>query len=121
MVAVSEGGQWRADNLSPNQVGTPAEQQVLESIVDYFLICYFGLIGLVVLARGVRALAERRAGMINLSGYKYCDWSTDVGRPNASLASTVTAGSMNVNFGIVGLSVSPYNALTSGGIRCPAL
>src|SRR5438552_6111175 len=28
VVAVSEGGQWRADNLSPNQVGTPAEQQV---------------------------------------------------------------------------------------------
>jgi adenylate cyclase len=67
VVAVSEGGQWKADNLSQNQVGTPAEQQVLESIVDYFLICYFGLIGLVVLARGVRALAERRAGMINLS------------------------------------------------------
>jgi adenylate cyclase len=67
VVAVSEGGQWKADNLSQNEVGTPAEQQVLESIVDYFLICYFGLIGLVVLARGVRALAERRAGMINLS------------------------------------------------------
>ena len=67
VVAVSEGGQWRADNLSQNQVGTPAEQQVLESITDYFLICYFGLIGLVVLARGVRELAERRAGMINLS------------------------------------------------------
>src|SRR3954467_7795809 len=48
VVAVSEGGQWKADNLSQNEVGTPAEQQVLESIVDYFLICYFGLIGLVV-------------------------------------------------------------------------
>ena len=33
----------------------------------HFLIGYLGLIGLVLLARGVRALNERRGGMINLS------------------------------------------------------
>ena len=67
VVADSESKEWRAENLGPQQVGTAAEQDVLESIVEYFLIGYFGLIGLVLLARGVRALAERRGGMINLS------------------------------------------------------
>jgi adenylate cyclase len=67
VVADSESAQWRRDNLSASQVGTSAEQQVLERIADYFLISYLGLIGLVVLARGARAVAERRGGMINLS------------------------------------------------------
>jgi adenylate cyclase len=67
VVADSESKEWRAENLGPQQVGTAAEQAVLESIVEYFLAGYFGLIGLVLLARGVRALAERRGGMINLS------------------------------------------------------
>jgi adenylate cyclase len=67
VVADSESAQWRRDNLAPSQVGTSAEQQVLERIVDYFLISYLGLIGFVVLARGARAIAERRGGMINLS------------------------------------------------------
>ncbi|HKH02386.1 MAG TPA: adenylate/guanylate cyclase domain-containing protein [Bradyrhizobium sp.] len=67
VVAESESGQWKRDNLSQSQVGTSAEQQLLERIADYFLISYLGLIGLVLLARGARAIAERRGGMINLS------------------------------------------------------
>ena len=63
----SQTKEWRAENLGPRQVGTPAEQEVLESIVEYFLVGYLGLLGLVLLARGARALAERRGGMINLS------------------------------------------------------
>ncbi len=63
----SQSKEWRAENLGPRQVGTAAEQNVLESIVEYFLVGYFGLLGLVLLARGARALAERRGGMINLS------------------------------------------------------
>jgi adenylate cyclase len=59
--------QWKADNLSRRQVGTAAEQDIIDSIVDYFLIRYVGLIGLVLIARGVRTLNERRGGMINLS------------------------------------------------------
>jgi adenylate cyclase len=59
--------QWRADNLSARQVGTRAQQHVLDDIVDYFLIGYLGLIGVALMARGVRAIAERRAGMVNLS------------------------------------------------------
>jgi adenylate cyclase len=68
--SVAEEGtspEWRAANLGQDKVGTPAEQDTLQGIVDYFLIGYLGLIAFVVAARGVRALNERRAGMITLS------------------------------------------------------
>ena len=67
VVADSETAEWRAENLGPQQVGTAADQRVLDAIVDYFLIGYLGLVGLVLAARGARAIAERRGGMINLS------------------------------------------------------
>src|SRR5580692_8183561 len=63
----SHSAAWKADNLSPRQVGTPAEQHVLADIADDFLIGYLGLLGLVLLARAARALNERRGGMITLS------------------------------------------------------
>jgi adenylate cyclase len=66
-VVDSDSVEWRAENLSQRQVGTPPEQAVLDTIEDYFLIGYLGLIGVVLLARGARALNERRAGMITLS------------------------------------------------------
>src|SRR6266480_3467025 len=65
--------QWKAENLSPRQVGTAAEQDIIDIIVDYFLIGYVGLIGFVFVARGARLLNERRGGMINLS---YCNGKT---------------------------------------------
>jgi adenylate cyclase len=58
---------WKADNLSRRHIGTPAEQKALADIEDDFLIGYLGLLGLVLLARGARALNERRGGMITLS------------------------------------------------------
>ena len=67
VVGDSASAEWKADNLSQRQVGTPAEQAVLDSIVDYFLIGYLGLIGFVLAARGARALNERRGGTITLS------------------------------------------------------
>ncbi len=66
-VVDSDSKEWRAENLSQKQVGTSAEQAVLKSIEEYFLIGYLGLLGFVLLARGVRALNERRAGMVMLS------------------------------------------------------
>jgi adenylate cyclase len=66
-VVADSDAEWKAENLSRQKVGTPAEQSVLDSIVDYFLIGYLGLIGLALIGRGVRALNERRHGMITLS------------------------------------------------------
>src|SRR3979411_882762 len=66
-VVDSDSAEWRTENLSPGQVGTPAQQAVLDRIETYFLIGYLALLGLVSLARGARALNERRAGMIALS------------------------------------------------------
>jgi adenylate cyclase len=66
-VVDSDSDEWRTENLSPRQVGTSAEQTILTRIEDVFLIGYLGLVGLVLLARGGRAIAERRGGMINLS------------------------------------------------------
>jgi adenylate cyclase len=67
VIANSQDLQWRANNLSDHQVGTPAEQATLDTIVNDFLIGYLALIGLTLLARGARYLAERRGGMIALS------------------------------------------------------
>jgi adenylate cyclase len=63
----NDSAEWKAENLSRQKVGTAAEQSALDQITDYFLIGYLGLIGLALAARGVRALNERRHGMINLS------------------------------------------------------
>jgi adenylate cyclase len=67
VIAESEDAQWRAENLSVQNLGTSAQQQTLLDITDYFLMSYFGLIGVVLLARGARALHERRGGTIALS------------------------------------------------------
>jgi adenylate cyclase len=67
VVKESASADWRATNLRQDKVGTPAEQDILERIGDYFLIGYLGLIGFVVVAKGMRALNERRGGMITLS------------------------------------------------------
>src|SRR5258708_23209024 len=67
VIADSDDADWRINNLSRRQVGTTAQQDVLDNITDRFLIGYLGLVGLGLLAKGVRALAERRGGTITLS------------------------------------------------------
>jgi len=67
IIRESASPEWRAANLSQTIVGTPAQQQTLERVTDYFLIGYLGLIAFVLAARGARALNERRGGMISLS------------------------------------------------------
>jgi adenylate cyclase len=67
VIADSNDPDWRLNNLSQSQVGTVAQGKTLEAISNYFLIGYFGVIGLALLARGARALHERRGGMIALS------------------------------------------------------
>ena len=67
VVQQSSRADWPAENLSRRQIGTPAERDVIDQIIDYFLIGYVGLIGFVFVARGVRLLNERRGGTISLS------------------------------------------------------
>lgn len=63
----SDDGEWRTHNLSRRQIGTVAEGNTLDRITGSLTIGYFGLLGLALAARGVRALRERRGGMIALS------------------------------------------------------
>jgi adenylate cyclase len=67
VIADSNNADWRTSNLSERQVGTPAQQKTLDDIADDLLIGYLALIALVLLAKGARALYERRGGMITLS------------------------------------------------------
>ncbi len=59
--------EWRQENLTKRAMGTRDEARVLDRVTEYFLIGYLGLLGFVLLAKGGRALYERRGGMINLS------------------------------------------------------
>jgi adenylate cyclase len=76
MLGIYQGGrgvvdndsvEWRDENLSESQIGTKEQHDSIDRAVEYSLFVYLGLIGLVLLARGARALHERRGGMINLS------------------------------------------------------
>ena len=48
-------------------MGTTAQQNILERITRGMVIGYLGLLGLALLAKGARAIHERRGGMVNLS------------------------------------------------------
>jgi adenylate cyclase len=65
VIQLAADPQWRAQHIKP----IPAElRTVLDDItLFYFPIGYVGLLGLVLVARGVRALYERHGGMISLS------------------------------------------------------
>jgi adenylate cyclase len=67
VAAISDNAAWHAANLSERQLGTPAQQDTLDDIVNYFITGYLGLLGLIVLARGARVVFERRGGVIHLS------------------------------------------------------
>jgi adenylate cyclase len=67
IVRASTSPEWRADNLTSDQVGTRAQQATLQKITDYSFYGYAGLIVLAFAARGVRAIRERRSGLIKLS------------------------------------------------------
>jgi len=66
-VVDSDSVEWREENITPAKNGTQAENVLLNDVENYFLIGYWGLLVLVLLAKGARAIHERRGGMINLS------------------------------------------------------
>src|SRR5262249_4497031 len=67
IAAASVNPDWQGQNLSARNLGTPAEQATLDRIAVASLLSYLGLVGFVLLARGARALNERRGGMITLA------------------------------------------------------
>src|SRR3954453_18215035 len=67
VAAEADDGEWRTHNLSRRQVGTAAEATTLDRITGGLTAGYLGLLALALAARGVRALRERRGGMIALS------------------------------------------------------
>jgi adenylate cyclase len=67
IVAEADKPEWQSQNLSQRQVGTHAEQNTLDRISDDMVNGYLALLGFALLARGARAIRERRGGMISLS------------------------------------------------------
>jgi len=67
VVALAAMPEWRAANLSAEHVPGEAERALLDAIDVGFTITYAALLCLILAARGARALAERRGGMITLS------------------------------------------------------
>lgn len=63
----ADDGEWRTHNLTRRQVGTTAEATTLDRITGGLTAGYLGLLALALAARGVRALRERRGGIIALS------------------------------------------------------
>src|SRR3954465_11993885 len=63
----ADDGEWRTHNLTRRQVGTAAEATTLDRITGGLTAGYLGLLALALAARGVRALRERRGGMVALS------------------------------------------------------
>ena len=67
VVALSALPEWAEAHLSPGQTGTRAQLDRLGEIRDYTLIAWAASIVLVFVARGARALNERRRGLIRLT------------------------------------------------------
>jgi adenylate cyclase len=58
---------WRAEALGPTRVGLPAQAARLSAIRDAILAVYAGVLTFVLLARGIRTMAEQTRGTIRLS------------------------------------------------------
>ena len=67
VAALAKLPEWRAVNLAPGRLTTAPQRALLDAIIFWFAIAYIAVLGLIVAARGGRALAERRGGMIALS------------------------------------------------------
>jgi adenylate cyclase len=67
VVQLSALPEWQAANLAPGQIGTPEQNAGLQDIRDEILYGWAGAIVLVLLARAVRAAAERRRGLVRIS------------------------------------------------------
>jgi adenylate cyclase len=67
VVQLSQQPEWRAINLPPSRASTPTQRALLDAIIYWFMIAYPAVLCLILAARGVRALRERRGATITLS------------------------------------------------------
>jgi len=99
---------WRKENLTAQQVGTRAQQQVLDRITDYALIGYLGLVVLALLARGARAINERRRGMVEKEP---TDLGTGQAQRDAAELDRLAAGGVALVRGQLGVAGLQQNAI----------
>ena len=64
---LSENPEWRANNLPPGGILTAGQRDTLDNIIAISGAGYLTVLALIIAARGVRALRERRGGLIKLS------------------------------------------------------
>ena len=64
---LSQQPEWFVANLAPQRFSTPPQRALLDAIIFWFVIAYSTVLGLILAARGLRALRERRGDMITLS------------------------------------------------------
>jgi adenylate cyclase len=96
MLALGQDPVWRAANLNSWQVGTPSQNRSLVAWRNLSLVTAAGLIGLVLLARLLRAWRERRGEAIRITypdgrsvrvplGFSVLEASRSAGVPHASI------------------------------------
>jgi len=67
IVQLSTLAEWKAENLNPGQIGTPAKAADLLAVRYAFLWTWAAAIVLVLVARGMRVVFERRGGVVRLT------------------------------------------------------
>ena len=103
VIEQSRSEQWRAGELQPPHVDTPQNQAVLDNVLLGFLGGYLALLGLMLAARGVRALHDRRGGLVSLT---YGDGRT----VRVPIGMSVLEASMRHNI--------PHASVCGGRARC---
>jgi adenylate cyclase len=103
IIDASDDADWRIENLARRHVGTAHDQGVIDDISDDLLYGYAGLLALVLAARGVRALRERRGGLVQL---------TNVEGRTIRVPKGLSVLEANLRFGI------PHSSVCGGRARC---
>lgn len=67
VVRDSASQDWRQQNLAAERTNTPPQQNTIDGITGNLMFGYLGLLGLALAGRGVRAVAARRLGVIELT------------------------------------------------------
>lgn len=67
VVRDSDAADWRQQNLSAEHTSTPSQQGTIDGITGNLMFGYLALLGLALAARGARAIAARRLGVIELT------------------------------------------------------